>query len=851
MNLRFLMRIGRNYLWRHKVQSFLMILGISLGVSVAVAIDLANESSRRALSLSAQMVTGKATHQITSFPGRIPAQVFTDIRKTYPTIPSAPIVSQFVTVSEMNDRPLELLGVDPLSENSFRNFLVLDSRLSNEDLVLLFSRPDGVLISKNLATEYGLKAGDNLTLSSDGFPVTATIIGVIESSDTLTMQSLDGILLADIAAAQALSGRLNEIDRVDLILPDDQPGLVEEIGQVLPDNVSLTTVETRQQGIIQLTEAFQTNLTALSLLALTVGMFLIYNTMTFSVVQRRKLFGVLRSVGVTRRELFLVVLLESGIIGLLGSVVGVGLGVWLGRFTISMVSQTVNDLYFTTTVRDVVIPSISIWKGFLLGILASLSTAIPPAWEAASVQPREAISRYNLENKTQKILLRLVIFSMLAAVAGFVLIMLPSKGIWIGFGGLFAVVLGFALITAPGMVLFLRLINPILQRILGIYGRMAPRNLINTLSRTSVAVAALMISVSVSIGVTLMIDSFRYTVSQWLQQSLSGDIYITSQNFISTLPAAPIDPAVVEQIKANSKVSRVDVLKNGQVPSPAGVIQVSATDNYSLAEERVFKFLWVSRDDVWRELQNGAVIVTEPLSIKMGLEKPGQSIILTTSTGDKAFPVVGVYHDYSSSSGSVQMDISLYRKYWNDPDISAMGVRLKSPVEIEKTISEFYETLQTNQLLYIRANSTLRDEVMTVFDRTFAITRALQILATLVAFVGILSALSLLQYEKQREVGIIRALGFTSSQLWRLMMLETGLMGLIAGFFAMPTGYTLALILIEVINQRSFGWSINLYLTWQPFIQALAVSLTASLLAGILPSRKISKMQTIEAIRYE
>jgi putative ABC transport system permease protein len=140
---------------------------------------------------------------------------------------------------------------------------------------------------------------------------------------------------------------------------------------------------------------------------------------------------------------------------------------------------------------------------------------------------------------------------------------------------------------------------------------------------------------------------------------------------------------------------------------------------------------------------------------------------------------------------------------------------------------------------------------MTVFDRTFAITRALQILATLVAFVGILSALSLLQYEKQREVGIIRALGFTSSQLWRLMILETGLMGLIAGIFAMPTGYTLALILIEVINQRSFGWSINLYLTWQPFIQALAVSLTASLLAGILPSRKISKMQTIEAIRYE
>ncbi len=851
MNFRFLLRIGWNYLWRHKVQSFLMILGISLGVTVAVAIDLANESSRRALSLSAQMVTGKATHQITAFPGRIHVELFTEIRKKYPNIPSAPVVSQYVTVDEMNGRPLELLGVDPLSEFPFRNFLVLDSHLNNENLAVLFSRLDGVLISKNLAEEYGLATGDKLTLSSDGFPVSATIIGIIESSDPLTKQSLDGILLADIAAAQMISGKLDEIDRIDLILPDNITGLAEEIRRSLPANVSLTTVEARQQGIMQLTEAFQTNLTALSLLALTVGMFLIYNTMTFSVVQRRKLFGILRSIGVTRRELFLVVLLESAVIGLLGSIIGIGLGIWLGRFTIGMVSQTVNDLYFTTTVRDVSLPVISIWKGLLLGILASLSTAIPPAWEASSVQPREAISRFNLENKTQKILIQLVLLSFIAFLGGVGLISLPSKGIWIGFSGLFSVVLGFALITAPGMVFFLRLLNPIIQKFLGLYGRMAPRNLINTLSRTSVAVAALMIAVSVSIGVSLMIDSFRFTVSQWLQQSLSGDIYITSQNFISTLPAAPIDSEIVTQLKENPKVNRVDVLKNGQVSSPTGVIQVSATDNFTLAEERVFKYLWVPRENVWQELQSGAVIITEPLSIKLGIDQPGQSITLTTTNGNKAFPVVGVYHDYSSSSGSVQMDISLYREYWNDPDISAMGVRLKNGADIEKTISDLYATLQTKQALYIRANSTLRAEVMTVFDRTFAITRALQILATLVAFVGILSALSLLQYEKQREVGIIRALGFTSSQLWRLMMLETGLMGLIAGIFAMPTGYTLAIILIEVINQRSFGWSINLNLSWQPFVQALVVSLAASLLAGIIPARKISRMQTIEAIRYE
>ena len=197
------------------------------------------------------------------------------------------------------------------------------------------------------------------------------------------------------------------------------------------------------------------------------------------------------------------------------------------------------------------------------------------------------------------------------------------------------------------------------------------------------------------------------------------------------------------------------------------------------------------------------------------------------------------------------MALNIYRDIWQDDTVTAIGLRLKPGINADEITQELTEGLGVEQKVLIRPNQELRSDVMDVFDRTFAITSALRILATIVAFIGTLSTLLLLQLEKQRAVGILRALGLTGKQLWRLTMLETGLMGLSAGILALPTGFAITLILIRVLNLRSFGWSIQLLAKPEVFLQAIGLALLAALFAGIYPAFRLSRMITSEAVRYE
>jgi putative ABC transport system permease protein len=256
-------------------------------------------------------------------------------------------------------------------------------------------------------------------------------------------------------------------------------------------------------------------------------------------------------------------------------------------------------------------------------------------------------------------------------------------------------------------------------------------------------------------------------------------------------------------------------------------------------------------EQVWAAMQAGKVIISEPLARRFGLLEKGSVLTLYTPGGPKDFAVEAVFYDYASSQGALFINMDVYQRIWQDNGVSAVGLRLqpgRSPDEITR---ELQDGLVSDQQLVIRPNRALREDVMAVFDRTFAITGALRILATVVAFIGVLNTLLLLQMEKKREVGILRALGLTGAQLWKLTMLETGLMGLTAGVLAAPTGYALALILVYIINQRSFGWTLQLLIDPWAFGQAVLVALSAALLAGIYPAQRLSRLAAADEIRFE
>lgn len=888
MSQRTLWNVGWRYLLRHPWQSVLMILGITLGVAVVVAVDLANASASRAFDLSTETVAGRATHQISGGPQGLDEAVYTRLRLSGLVDAAAPVVTNYISSPQLGGRPLQLLGVDPFAEPPFRDYLGGAGGKANAarpapavgDLTAFLTRPGALLISQDLAQRYNLAAcvegvsatqdpsfatsiagppNCRLILEVAGRQQTAFIAGLLQPADTLSRRALDNLVISDIATAQELTGRLGKLDRIDLILPS-QPGsqtsqppaaLLQQIQALLPSNARLQPVEARAGTVEQMTSAFRINLTALSLLALVVGMFLIYNTMTFSVVQRRPLFGILRCLGVTRNEVFALVLAEALIVGLLGAAFGVALGVLLGQGAVRLVTQTINDLFFVVNVSGIQIPVSSLLKGAFLGITATLLTAAPPAWEAASVPPRAALSRSGLETKARRAVRIAALVGLMLIVAGLLSLAYPTRSLVISFAGTFAIIVGFAMLAPVVTGFLMRWAIPVFGRLLGTLGRMAPRDVVNSLSRTSIAVAALMVAVSVTIGVSLMVSSFRHTVIAWLGQTLQGDIYISAPSLTSTTPSSSIDPAVVEMARSWPGVHRADLLRSVTVDSPAGPVHLATTDNFSVAEERLFVSNDVPPQAMWAELQAGAVLVSEPFANREGLPRHGGKVILDTDQGPHEFPVIGIYYDYASPQGTVLMDLSYYRQLWQDPDITAIALRLAPGVALDPLVRQLQDALASRQELLIRANRTLREEVLVVFDRTFAITGALQILATIVAFIGVLSALLSLELERQRELGILRAVGMTVRQVWGLIMLETGLLGAVAGLFAMPTGYVLALILVYIINRRSFGWTLQMQIGGAPFVQALFIAVLAALLAGLYPAWRMSKGTAADNIRYE
>lgn len=839
--------VGWRYLTGHAWQTLLMILGIALGVAVIVAVDIANASAVRAFSLSTEAIAGKATHQITGGVNGLREEVYSDLKRKGMDVAMAPVVGALVSSPQLGERPLQLFGVDPFVDGQFRNYLNPATTVNPQAYLSIFTVPGAVMISAENSARYGLKLRDEISLDIDGVVKTAIISGILEVQDDLSRRTLEGMILADISTVQELTNRQGWLDWVDVILPEGEAVLEE----ALPAGAALQPVSSRQGALEQMTAAFRANLSALSMLALIVGLFLIYNSITFSVVQRRKLFGILRCLGVTRGEVFRLVVWEAVGIGLIGSLVGIGLGILMGRNTVLLVSQTINDLYFTTTVQDVSLPLISLLKGGLIGVAATVLAAGFPAFEAASIPPNTALTRSILESKSRLVVILLAGAGLAAILLGVIVFQLSASSMLPGFIGTALVVVGFAMLAAISMIAIMNLLEPILRRMFGFLGRMAPRNVIKNLSRTAVAVAALMVAIAVTIGINLMVDSFRSTVDLWLRQTLQSDVYLTAPSFVSSSSQTPIDPQVVEKVNTWPGVARVDVLRTIHLETSSGYIILSATSNPEIGVERMYVSRSLAVEDIWPAMQQGGLLISETLARNLDLTGEGKMLKLPTPNGEVEMPVLGIYNDYSSSEGGIMMALNVYQDLWRDSTITAIGLRLQPGYQADQITQDLEERLGVTQKLIIRANQELRADVMDVFDRTFTITASLRILATVVAFIGILSTLLLIQLEKQREIGILRALGLTGGQLWRLTMLETGLMGLSAGLLAMPTGYVVTLILIYVINLRSFGWTIQLFLEPRVFVQSLGLAVLAALLAGIYPALRLGRMVTSEAVRYE
>ncbi len=837
-----LVRSSLRFMRHHPWQTWLTMAGIVLGVAVVVAVDLANASARRAFALSLSSVAGDVTHQLVGGPNGIDEDLYVNMRTTLGIQKSAPLVSARVVVG---GETFTLLGVDPIAELALRrhNFAASGSNTSPDGaagfLARLLKRPDAIVISARSAARLGLQIDDSLAIGLGQRQHRVTLVGIFHGRNPA---ATEGLLFMDIAAAQELLGRLGRIDRIDLILdPQTQQTLIAW----MPDSLQLVDSEARSAGLRQMSEAFHTNLTAMSLLALLVGGLLIYNTMTFSVLQRRRLLGIYRAQGVTRREVFALVLAEALGLGAISSLMGVGLGLLLAQGLVQLVMRTVNELYFVLHVSTFFISPLSLLKGLGLGLGVTLLAAFLPALEAACNRPVNVQQRSVLERRWRLRLPPLLALGALAMVTGWGLIGSGEDSLVQGFAALSLVVFGFSL--AVPFILYTLVQGGLLLSSSSIV-RIGLRGINASASRTSMAVAALTVAVSATVGVGVMVHSFRHTFNEWLQQSLPGDIYLSSSG---AAPAAGgLPPSLVQTLRRLPGVAAVGRNRMARVETEWGqqrltVLDGDASQRYST---RVLAVKAGVENAMEAFARGEGILVSEPLAYHRQLQV-GSSMRVHTDHGAKSLSVLGIFYDYTSSVGLIAMHRSLYTKLWHDRGISGLSVF----VAADTSQSELLKTLRNvvGEAAIVRSNREIRDRSLAIFEHTFAITHILRVLVIAVAFIGIFSALMSVQLERLRELAILRVTGMTPAEVSAVVIGQAAVMGFLAALLALPLGLVTAVVLIDVVNLRSFGWSLQFVVPPGVLVEAQILSVTAALLAGSYPALKAVYISPAHALREE
>jgi len=838
-----LARANRRHFLRHPVQLLLAIFGVALGVAMVVSIDLAAESTHRAFGLSMEALTGRYTHHITGGPEGLPESWYARLRVEQGLRKIAPALEGYATVQGST---LRLVGFDPFAERNLNSRFVQAAKGS--DAMRLLTEPGAVMLSAVTGQRLGVHAGDTLEISVAGSLKKLTVLAYVEGTGPPD-PALEGLLLADIATAQELLGRVGFLDRIDLILHDD-PALEQRIRSLLPPGAALESAAGRNTATQHMTSAFELNLRAMSLLALLVGTFLIYNTMAFSVLQRRELLASLRILGATRGQLLREILLEAGVLGLVGGILGIAMGVIAAQGLLHSVTRTINDLYFVLTVTEFLPDPVILLRGLALGIAAALLAALGPAWEASFAPPIATRARSGAESLARRVLPSLALAGV--AFLGLAYALLQSTGTELvsAIAGVFGLLLGYGLLTPILLLLFAAIAVYLARQFGAKLLRLAVLGVAASISRAGVAIAALTIAVAVSIGVGVMIESFRGTVAEWLDQILQADIYIATPS-TAARNSPPLPPDLVDKLRGIPDIAHFGLGRRVFINTSVGESELLALDPPYPADPG-FRFKNVDSQTIWNHFPTQqAVFVSEPYAQKHGL-KAGDRLTLTTDIGPVTLPVSGVFFDYRSDQGLIVIHRNLYERLWKDRLHTSLGLYLRPGAAVQTVRGQVEHVLaELSQPLQVRSNREIRDASMETFERTFAITQVLRLLAVGVAFVGILSALMAFQFERRRELAVLRATGLTPGQAGGLVLLQTGFMGLTAGLLSIPLGLAVALALVRVINLRSFGWTMDLIVPPAQLITAAVLALLAALLAGLYPARQAMVTPPAASLREE
>jgi putative ABC transport system permease protein len=829
-------------LFREPVRTLLTLLAIALGVAVVLAIDLAGTAAAGSFHSSMETLVGDNDLEIVTV-GGVPENLVGTLNAMPYPLRITPRIEDYAVVAGTK-KTLPLVGLDFVAEANGAKSPV--SFTAGSDTWKYLAAKDSIWVGESV----GRKSGEPLALLINDRVTTYTVRGVFPDSDGNT-----SAIVMDISAAQNALRRFGRVDRILIKVPpsaslDDWKQRLE---QALPEGLQLRAAGAGTDENRRMLGAFRWNLRLLSYIALIVGAFLIYNTISVSVVRRRTEIGIVRALGASRTLILAAFMGEAASFGFLGALIGMPVGRLMAGGAVQLMGETVQALYVTSRPGVIALTPFSALLALLVGIGVAVASAYSPAREAAFVPPLEAMAHGRREyatsvSKTRDLWIA-VAFGLAAAAA--------SRAPAIGTKPLFGYFASLLLIGASAFAMpalvdgITRISSRFVKRMLGVEAVLASRSLSAALRRTSVLVGALSTAIAMMTAVGIMVGSFRETVLLWMGDQLPADLYMRPAGTPAADRHPTIDVELMEEIAQLPGVAAIDRLREYEIsyegmPAGLGSIELNVLREYHNAD-----FLSGRKtNEVLAELRDSnAVLVSEPFANKHHL-RAGESIGLALGDRRASFRVADVYYDYSSERGSVLMDRNVMLRYLPDPAASNLAIYVAPNARLDDVRSEI-ESVAARHRVLMFTNRDLRGEALRIFDRTFAVTYALEAIAVLIAVMGVAGALLALVIDRRREFGLLRFLGATSRQIRKLIVIEASLIGLIANFAGLALGFALSLILIYVINKQSFGWTIRFHWPVAVLLGALTVVYASIVLAGLYPARIAVRLNPVEVVHEE
>jgi putative ABC transport system permease protein len=838
---------------RNPLRVILSVAGVAIGVAAICAISRANHSVMDSFRGAVDAVSGRTRLCVTGVDG-VTESAGSRIAWIWDVGSFAPVVDRFAVCADGTDEPVEVFGIDITSEPPLRAYRLVEPS-TPEGLRKLFEK-DSALAPLPFALRHRLRVGDELPLFAAGRRRALRVIGLLEFSGPARAAG-GQLVVTGLNTAQELFDIPGRVDRLDITFPDTVAlrTIEERVKKSLPAGLSVQRPQARSETADKMIRAFRLNLAALGSIALLVGMFLIYNTVSISVLRRRTEIGALRALGASKASLFTAFLAEGLLLGTAGTLLGEFAGVLLSKAALAAVGTTVVNIYSPTAKISL---SGSRWPYLLsaaAGLGASLAASLAPAAEAANIAPATTMRPGSVERARRARVGGRSLLAAASAAAGFLLCFLPPVAGFPAFGFLAVgcAVAALALLTPGAILVGERGLRPVFSRLFRSPGRLACAFFAGNISRNAVAIAALALALGMTAAMAVMISSLRSTVEAWVDQSVASDLFLKSatgnrRGIIGTMPAEAI-----EFVRGIPGVAALDPYRGIEVTDPSGNPFTLGSGDFEAAA-KIGLVPLLSGDDPPRVLAEararGEVIVSEPFARRFGKWRGG-TVILPTPSGPRSFRVADVYPDYSNDRGTVVLDRALFLSLFHDPAVSTIAVQAAPGVSPDVLRVQILAAARGKFAFSILTNRLLRREVLKIFDRTFAVTWGLEIIALAVAVLGVANALFALILERRRELGLLQILGASRRQLRRSIQLEAGLIGLCALLLALLSAAAFAAVLILVVNRQAFGWGIRTHVPWAELAGAALLALLTALASALVPSQLAERVDPAQALREE